>query len=70
MLIMFLIGSDEIENGGIGTRYWSSFYMNVLMERDMLIVSNGEATTGNVSLKCTIRNSDWIRRKKKGGTSC
>ena len=63
-LIMLLIGSDEMENGGIGTRYWLSPYRKVINERDMLIVSNGEATTGNVALKSTIRNSDWIRRKK------
>lgn len=61
---MFLIRSDEIENGGIGTRYWLSFYRKVLNEGDMLIVSNGEAETGNVTLKSTIRNGVWIRFKK------
>jgi hypothetical protein len=61
---MFLTRSDEMENGGISTCYWLPFYRKFLNERDMLIMSNGEETTGNVSLKCTIRNSDWIQRKK------
>jgi hypothetical protein len=43
---------------GLQTR---NYYFN---EGELCLVSNGEATTGNVTLISSIRNSDWMWCKK------